>query len=185
MTKSLPVARFGVVSVSALPYGALLQRYQDKGAYTDCYRIEIAAPVCFADYVAAFYTTPLFKLERLILASLIARPSTDHEARDLAEGKLATFAAWDVECRESNQILLCDYQGRTRSWLMTAASGDGATTGLYFGSAVVPSAGRGSGRRKMGSGFSFLRGFHKLYSRMLLRAAYRRLRHLGHKSGRR
>ena len=174
MTKSLPVARFGVVSVSALPYGALLQRYQDKGAYTDCYRIEIAAPVCFADYVAAFYTTPLFKLERLILSLLVARPSTDNEARDLADGNLATFAAWDVECRESNQILLSDYRGRTRSWLMTAASVDGSTTVLYFGSAVVPIVDRRSGGRKMGGRFSLLLGFHKLYSRLLLRAAYRR-----------
>jgi len=174
VVKLLPVRRFGVVGPAELPEGALLQSYRNAGAYTDCYRTEIAARICFADYVAAFYTTPLFKIERLILSSLVARPSTDGEARDLADGTLAKFAAWDVEGRESNQILLCDYRGRTRSWLMTAASENDATTDLYFGSAVVPIADRRPGGRKMGSGFSFLLGFHKLYSRMLLRAAYKR-----------
>ena len=88
------------------------------------------------------------------------------------------FAAWHVEGRTANQLLMCDFQRRTRSWLMSVAvPGDAATgTRLYFGSAVVPLTGRGSGRSAMGFAFRALLGFHKIYSRILLRAAMSRLR---------
>ncbi|MEX2151530.1 MAG: hypothetical protein WD793_15055 [Steroidobacteraceae bacterium] len=130
---------------------------------------EVSRPVAQAEYVEAFYTSDVFKLERLILKLLVARPSTDQQARELATGQRGTFAAWGVEARAPDQLLLCDFQGRTRSWLMTSG------TCLYFGSAVVPVAARGS--RKTGLGFAFraLLGFHRLYSRALLNAAVRRL----------
>jgi hypothetical protein len=76
-----------------------------------------------ARYVEAFYTTPLFKVERLLLAWFAARPSTDAEAQRLAAGEIATFAAWSVEAREADQLLLCDFKGRTRSWLMSTPGG--------------------------------------------------------------
>jgi hypothetical protein len=167
------------IQSSELPDASLLRRYLGEGAYVDCYVTEIARPVQHAEYVAAFYTTAVFKLERLILAWLVARPSTDAQARELALGQRSTFAAWDVEAREPNQLLLCDFQGRTCSWLMSAPTPSGQATKLFFGSAVVPIVDRRSGQRKMGFAFQALLGFHKLYSRMLLRAAVSRLARRG------
>ena len=109
-----------------------------SGAYADCYVTELARPVQQAEYVEAFYTTAVFKLERLLLSWLIARPSTHAQARELAAGHLTSFAAWNVEARETNQVLLSDFRGRTCSWLMSAPTSSSRYTTLYFGSAVVP-----------------------------------------------
>lgn len=159
-----------------LPAGALLNRYSGSGAYADCYVAEIAAVVSQARYVEAFYTTAVFKLERVILKWLVARPSTDAEARQLAAGTRESFAAWTVEARTDNQLLLGDFAGRTKSWLMTEAAGGGSTsTRLYFGSAVVPKSKTGGQKSGLGFAFTALLGFHRLYSRILLRSAAARL----------
>ena len=160
-----------------LPQDALLRRYLGGGAYADCYVTEFARPVTQAEYVAAFYTTPLFKLERLILAWLVARPSTDAQARALAAGRLETFAAWTVEARADDQLLLSDFRGRTRSWLMLEEAWIDGEPGvrLYFGSAVVPVTDRKPREARPGLSFRALLGFHKLYSRALLQAAKSRL----------
>lgn len=164
------------VSAGTLPEQAYLRRYLHDGAYSDCYRTDVALAVSQAGYVEAFYTSWLFKLERWLLARLVARPSTDAQARQLSEGTLDRFAAWSVERQDGAQLLLCDFRGRTRSWLMAApVPGEPARTRLYFGSAVVPLLDPASGRRSMGWVFSALLGFHRLYSRALLKAAARRL----------
>lgn len=157
------------------PDGALLRSYVRDGVYADCYVTELARHVSHAEFVEAFYTTAVFKLERLLLACFVARPSTDAQAAELAAGKLAAFAAWNVEAREPDQLLLSDFQGRTRSWLMSVPASNHQSTRLYFGSAVVPIVDRRSGRTRMGGAFRVLLGFHKLYSRILLRAAVARL----------
>lgn len=158
------------VVAANMPDGALLAAYANAGAYTDCYRVLLDREVSFAEYMEAFYTTPLFKVERWILSGVLRLPSTDHGARELARGSASEFAAWRVESRKDNQVILA--AGPTRSWLMACpqASGAGKKTALYFGSAVVP-------RRPGGMGWHFglLLGFHKLYSRLLLRAAARHL----------
>ena len=165
------------IRACALPADALLHVYLDQGAYADCYVAEIARPVSHAEYVEAFYTTAVFKVERLLLAWFAARPSSDGQAHELAAGTISSFAAWNVESRSADQLLLCDFKGRTRSWLMRAPgpSSASATTRLYFGSAVVPATNDRSGERRMGVAFRALLGFHKLYSRVLLRAAVARL----------
>lgn len=151
--------------IADLPPEALLQRYREQGDYTDCFAIEVPARVTHAAFVEAFYTTAVFKLERLLLALAVSRPSRDAEARELAGGRREMFAAWSVEARAPGQLLMCDYAGSTRSWLMAAAAGQG--TRLYFGSAVVGA--------RQGRVFHALLGFHKLYSRILLRAAVARV----------
>ena len=166
-----------------LPPDALLRRYSAVGegdrsqAYTDCYSTQVASVVGLREFVLAFYTTPLFRIERWILA-LIGRPSSDEQAAELSQGDLREFAAWTVEDRNGTQLLMCDFRGLTRSWFMVAeADSDGApVTALYFGSAVVTN--RRSGREKPEHGwlFRFLLGFHKLYSKALLAAASRRIR---------
>lgn len=92
-----------------------------------------------SQYVIAFYTNSIFKIERIILKWIVAKPSTDLQAQHLADGSIDTFAAWQVEDRSENQLLLADFQGRTRSWLMVVplVVGDEVHTRLYFGSAVA------------------------------------------------
>lgn len=161
-----------------LPEGALLHKYRERGAYTDCYVTELAWPVSRAEYVEAFYTTAVFKIERGILKWLAAKPSTDMEARQLASGALDSFAAWSVEGQAPEQLLLRDFSGRTRSWLMVLPIENddrSASTRLYFGSAVVPVMSEESGQASLGFTFGALMGFHKLYSRVLLNAASARL----------
>jgi hypothetical protein len=166
------------VRPSELPSTALLRCYQSAGGYADCYVTDIQGVVSQTQFVEAFYTTPLFKLERVLLRWLAAKRSTDTDAKDLAAGTLDAFAAWKVECRDTNQLLLSDFTGRTKSWLMSAtveSAGATTRTRLYFGSAIVPKLDQRTGRRSLGLLFRALLGFHKLYSRALLRAARSRL----------
>lgn len=165
------------IQPSPIPPHALLHKYTSLPvAYTDCYTTTSPAPISFVDYLFVFYTTPLFKLERLILKFSIRKPSTDAEARALAEGLRASFAAWTVEARTEDQILMCDISGRTRSWLMAVPEERG--TRLYFGSAVVPVTNPQTSQASLGPIFHALLGFHKLYSVWLLHAASLRLRRL-------
>ena len=159
-----------------LPAEALLAKYAKAGAYTDCYTTQIARSVSHAEFVETFYTGRLFKLERGLLALFLAKPSTDSQARQLAAGEVDDFAAWRVEGRTANQLLLCAVGDRTRSWLMVAwQEPPAAATQLYFGSAVVPVTNRATTQSSMGLLFKALLGFHKLYSRALLGSAASRL----------
>lgn len=169
--------RRGRIAPCELPAGALLGTYRDAGAYTDCYAADMPRAVSQAEYVEAFYTTWVFKLERWVLAMFVAKPSTDLQAQALACGQADAFAAWSVEGRTGNQLLMCDFQRRTRSWLMSVPAPADAATGtrLFFGSAVVPATHPKSGRSTMGPVFRALLGFHKVYSRVLLGATMSRL----------
>lgn len=160
-----------------LPPEALLNSYSNSGAYTDCYRTEFPGTVTQVQYVCAFYTTFLFRLERMILSWLVSKPSSDDEARQLAEGSTNLFAAWQVESRCEDQLLLSDFRGRTRSWLMAVPVGHGGDKGtyLYFGSAITTVQNPKTGRMILGTGFHALLGFHKIYSRLLLYSTRLRL----------
>ena len=167
---------FSIESCS-IPDGALLNNYLREGTYTDCYVTEIHAAVSQVRFVTAFYTTPLFKLERFILKLVVSKPSTDAQAKQLAAGSIDAFAAWNVEARSENQLLMSDFHRRTRSWLMVvpASGASGSCTRLYFGSAVVPVKHSKTGKLAPGFGFRALLGFHKIYSVALLYAARSRL----------
>lgn len=162
-----------------VPVKALLERYSAPGGYVDCYWTEISEHVSFPEFIFAFYTTPLFKLERYILRLFVAKPSTDTQARQLAEGSCNTFAAWYVESRSENELLMCDFVGRTRSWMMTIPvnTGNGPRTRLYFGSAVVPKRDPKTGELSLGFAYQALLGFHKIYSVLLLYSAKLRIQH--------
>ena len=152
-------------------------RYRREGAYVDCYSADLPGPVTQARFVEAFYTTPVFRLERTILALVVNRPSTDAQAAQLGHGHLDLFATWRVEQQSNEQLLLCDLHGRTRSWLMALPMNGpaGASTRLYFGSAIVAAANPGQAKNRLGRGFGLLLGFHKVYSKVLLGAARSRL----------
>lgn len=172
------------VTASPLPMDALLNRYNKLSwgnpgePYTDSFAIRTDRPVDISQFVFAFYTTKLFKLERVILKYLVAKPSTDAQAELLANGAIESFAAWSVEARSYDQLLMCDFRGRTRSWFMVepnrADTGHSSTL-LRFGSAVVPIKDAKTGLMGLGPGFNVLLGVHRLYSRALLSAASRRL----------
>lgn len=158
-----------------LPGGALLARYRDMpGAYTDCFSTVVEDQIGAAQFIAAFYTTALFKGERFILF-LIGRGCTDADAVALAAGQIDAFAAWTVEARAENQLLVCDFMRLTRSWLMAAPASDGSGTRLYFGSAVEPRAKDKQGNRRPTALFRWLQPVHAFYGRALLRAAARKL----------
>jgi len=162
------------IAAQPLPAHALLAQYAGNGGYTDCYATDLPGAFTHAEFVAAFYTTRLFRLERLVLRWLARRPSSDDEAAELARGKRSSFAAWTVEASAPNQLLMRDFLGATRSWLMVESRHDGGVTRLYFGSAVVP-RGRGKSGPRLGLRHRALLGFHKSYSRALLAAARARL----------
>lgn len=158
-----------------LPEGALLARYRDMpGAHTDCYTTVIEWQVSAEAFIGAFYTTWLFKCERFVLF-LIGRGCTDAQARALAAGKTDRFAAWTVEARAENQLLVCDFLGSTRSWLMAVPAEKSAGTRLYFGTAVVPRAKDRAGNPRPSLGFRLLMPVHAIYAQALLRAAARKL----------
>ncbi len=159
-----------MISEGNLPKGALLARYKPSdGHYTDCFVTETPRDVPLADYVEAFYTGRLFRVERVILRLTGQGRSTDAEAKAVAIGTSSRFAAWTVEDRTTDQLLMCDAHGATRSWFKTGPSETG--TKLYFGSAVVARNGDLPGPMK-----AFI-PLHKLYSRLLLRGAVKRLGH--------
>ena len=162
-----------------VPADSLLHLYQRAAGYADCYVIEVPGPVTQEAFIEAFYTSPLFKVERTLLKYLVSRPASDTDARQLAQGKASSFSAWRVEGQSASELLLADFTARTRSWLMAVPVPGpipASRTRLYFGSAVVSRASDGSGRSGMGWLFYALLGFHSLYSRLLLSAASRRVR---------
>lgn len=161
---------------AALPPDALLAAYCANGAFTDCYTASVDGHVTHAEFVEAFYTSWLFKLERALLAALARAPSSDDEAKALALGHAEAFAVWTVERRAADQLLLVERSGRTRSWLMVAHP-EGATpqTLLYFGSALLMRRDPRTGQPQMSRVARALLGLHDLYSRALLRAARARL----------
>jgi hypothetical protein len=161
------------VKAGELPEHALLRELvRQTGCYADCYVIDVPGRVSHAAYVEAFYTGWVFKIERLLIRALLSRPSTDAQARQLAAGSLDSFAAWKVEGRAREQILMADVTGRTKSWLMVASIGEKGTR-LYFGSAVMPVRRKKPLGPRWASGVML--GFHKLYSRVLLRGAAARV----------
>ena len=149
-----------------LPSNALLARYGPPH-YTDCFSATVPGEVSLEEFVYAFYTAPLFRCERIIL-KLIGRGSSDTDALRLVQNHGERFAAWTLEDRTEDQLLMCDFRSRTRSWFMVRRHEGTAT--LYFGSAVTAAddAGPHSGNR-------ILLGLHRSYSRLLLRGAVRRL----------
>lgn len=154
----------------AVPGDSLLApRAAQPGTYADCFEVMHPGAVDLAAFLTAFYSTPLFRLERLILALVLRRPVRQAEVAALAAGA-KHFAVWTVEGRDAVQILLADRAGRTLSWLAAAPKQGGATR-LLFGSAVLP----GQGGR-LSAPVRALLPLHRLYARLLLRSAEWRLR---------
>jgi hypothetical protein len=159
--------RFALAYPHPVPEDALHAKYARDGGYADCFVLDVKRNVTLAEFVEAFYTTWLFKLERFVLKWLVGKPSMDFEAHALASGRLTTFAAWSIEARTGDQLLMQDFQDKTRScFIVTPIPGDNTGTRLLFGTGI---------KRHLGVGFISLLPFHRFYSRALLGAAVARL----------
>src|SRR5580704_7997175 len=94
-----PGAGRGMFSIAreTLPEDALLKTHRGGvhperwGRYGDCFSVTVNRAANLADFVFAFYTSPLFRIERLMLRALVRAPSSDSDARRLADGSAATF----------------------------------------------------------------------------------------------
>lgn len=151
------------------PTGSLIAPFLTlDGHYVDAFCVHVPARQYLRDFVSAFYTTRLFRMERTVLSVLARAPSSDADAMALAAGMADRFAVWTVEARREDEILLGDGSGRTKSWLHAAEEGQG--TRLWFGSVVVPTVREGK-PPTLGPVFHTLEGVHKMYARALLRAA--------------
>ena len=159
-----------MIAACALPKDALLQRYaRQAGCYTDCFEAVLPGSVALSAYLEAFYGSWLFGLEKVILRAHLRRQPINWEITPVAEGTADAYAAWTVEGRGSEQILLCDLGGHTRSYLALEEAAGGGTR-LLFGSAVVPQAGR-----ELPWVVRAIVPLHQFYARSLLRAARARL----------
>ncbi len=154
----------GAVTAGSLPSGALLEKYAVEGGHVDCFMVEVPQTVDLPGLITAFYTSRAFRPERWLLGALLGKAANHGDVARLAAGAVERFSAWTVEARRDDEILLCDFQSRTRSWLKVLPVEGG--TRLHFGSAVVPQ--KRSADRAV---FSALLGFHRWYSRALLRSA--------------
>jgi hypothetical protein len=170
------------VTPQPVPEDSLLKTYRGGvhperwGRYGDCFCVSVAGVVSLADFVFAFYTSPVFRLERLLLG-LAGAPANDADALALAQGASAAFSMWYVGQRTADQLLMCDRYERTRSWFR-AASPDGDRTLLQFGSAVAAASASPAQARGRGSVFRLLLVFHIVYSQLLLSAARSRVTRL-------
>lgn len=163
---------FGVKK-SMLPDEAILKKYEDS--YTDCYSVLFPGSISLETYVQAFYTGRVFKLERWLIKTFAGLKSSQAQLDALLAGKDTAFSAWTLENRKPDQLLMCDFQKRTRSWFMVILEDNG--TYLYFGSAVVPTEYWNSRTEKFaGIGYKLLMPFHRLYSHILLGGAVRILK---------
>jgi hypothetical protein len=167
------------VTRESVPHDSLLKTYRGPvrperwGSYADCFAVKAAGTVDLSDFVFAFYTSRIFRVEGFILRALLGVSASRSEARALAEGTSDKFSAWYVVQRTKTQLLMCDRYERTRSWFCVALDPDGGTR-LLFGSAVAAKRDQ-AGAPSLGGGFHFLLRFHILYSQVLLRAAERNL----------
>jgi hypothetical protein len=168
---------FAVTKVE-LPEDALFNTYQgglrpeswrESG---DCFAVSVDRVVSLAEFVFAFYTSPVFRIERLILGLLAAASSTDDQARRLAQGSETSFAVWRVGERTATQLLMCDRYERTRSLFRVLPLNEGSTL-LQFGSAVASTSNPRRSTWARRSLFRLLMKFHVAYSQILLYAASR------------
>lgn len=167
-----------VVEQQPVPNDALLRTYRGGnrpelwGHYQDCFAVRVDRAVTLSQWVVAFYTSPVFRIERFILRLLAKAPSLDQQAQDVVEGRRETFAVWVVGARTTDQLLMCDRYGKTRSWFRVVPQGTGGTL-LQFGSAVAARR-TADGAAVMSGRFKALLRFHKRYSILLIGAARNR-----------
>jgi len=140
----------------------------------DCFSVTVNQAVPLSEFVVGFYSSPVFRVERLLLGVLAGAKSSDSDVQSVADGSGSTFAIWSVGERTATQLLMCDCYERTRSWFQVVPLAVDRTE-LRFGSAVASRRNRKTGGVSISRWAYWLMGFHVLYSRLLLRAAGNRV----------
>jgi hypothetical protein len=168
------------ITQESVPVDSLLKTFRGGarpelwGHQGDCFSVTVNRPVSLAEFVREFYSSPVFRVERLLLRLVAGSPSTDAQVRAVAEGVGESLAVWRVGARTETQLLMCDRFERTRSWFRVFPLGPGQTR-LQFGSAVATRRNPETGTPVVRGGFQLLMRFHVLYSQILLNAAKRRI----------
>ncbi len=165
------------IDETPLPENALLQKYVKSGDYTDCFSVVIDKHVSQADFIEAFYNSRVFKLERFILTCLVFKPSSDRQAAQLAIGTIEKYAAWNLEARNENQLLMCDFKQATRSWLMTEKiePNESTQTRLFFGSALIARTNQQNNEKSIPFLIKSMVPAHQFYSKCLLNSTAAKL----------
>ncbi|ORX96183.1 hypothetical protein K493DRAFT_407314 [Basidiobolus meristosporus CBS 931.73] len=190
----------GVPSWSSLRSlkGPLNSKTAEEQIYLDSFSIQVpqsqlSIPRSAADrdallnsYARAFYTSPVFKLERLLLgwfkSSTQTPPETDKDilAKKFQVGDVVAVETYTVVKRDSNQVefkfsLQKDVIDGT-SWLAVQEpeTEDGAYT-FWFGTAIYPAAEELAEFESRFKSDNFEARFHKLYSRVLIDMAVKKL----------
>ncbi|QZD91391.1 hypothetical protein K3162_07340 [Qipengyuania xiapuensis] len=165
------------VTAPQLPPESLLARRRGPECYRDAFRASVTGEVSLGELITAFFSSRTFLTERMAL-HLIGRGAGHAEIAALAAGRTQRFAAWEVEAREEEELLMHDFLDKTCCWLAVSSRGE---DGALDGPLPVPETGRtyiwfGTAVREFeGPIVSRLRGAHRWYARHLLEAAARRL----------
>ena len=83
----------------SVPSDSLLKTYRGAiqperwGTYADCFAVTVDREVDLTDFVFAFYTSPVFRVEGFILRLLLGASSGKADARAIADGTCRTFSA--------------------------------------------------------------------------------------------
>ena len=164
-----------------------------KGAYIDCFCFMMPCVISFEEFVTAFYTSRLFKIERVILSIVVRKPSDDRQAIAIAQGRQKYFSAWSERARSPNELLMCDFQNQTCSFFKVVEvpcsksressenhykdfSTNAPSSVLYFGTVLVPHKHSNGKLKEKPLFIRWLMPFHRLYSKALMRSAIKRLR---------
>lgn len=163
------------VKTTSLPEESFLQSYQAQdGGYADCFVLEGGEPNApiLGDYIFAFFNSPIFRLERVLLKTFLSAPSSTADVEALAFGGGVRLASWQLEERAEDQILLAVKNTPVRTWLMVSPpSPEGGPARIYFGTALVPTERDKAGNPTIPAMYRRFIFFHRAYSKLLLWSA--------------
>ncbi|APG49136.1 hypothetical protein [Phaeobacter porticola] len=159
------------VEENGIPEGSLLQQFAERpGFHVDAFVAHVGFTPSLNDYIVAMFDSRVFRIERALLALAAFKPTFKEGVAALAAAESDRLASWKTVQRTEQELLMEVEKGRVRTWLMVEPAQGGASK-LWFGSAVVPKPAQTGKAGGIGFVFRTLMGFHKLYSRVLLRAA--------------
>ncbi|MTI09151.1 hypothetical protein [Curvivirga aplysinae] len=164
------------VKETAIPLNSFMNFYHESpGHHADAFVGQIDGIVTLEDYILAFFDSPIFRIERSILSLFLLRRIKQSEIKELASGRSQQFALWKTKKRNEEELLLEVGDSQIRTWFHTEQEQSNKTK-LYFGSAIVPDTTSKNAKEGIGFTFRFFMGFHKLYSRILLQSALKKLK---------
>ncbi|WP_299989607.1 hypothetical protein [uncultured Ruegeria sp.] len=164
------------VEEHSIPEGSLLHQFAKRpGYHADAFVAHVGFVPSQSEYIMAMFDSPVFRIERALLALAAFKPSFAKDVAALALVENDQIACWKTVQRTQQELQMKVEKGRVRTWLMVEPAQGGASK-LWFGSAIVPKPAQTGKAGGIGFVFRTLMGFHKLYSRVLLRAAIRGLK---------